>query len=107
MTHWWLGIVLALAGAHTADGITTRGMLNRGGYEAESAWIIGRHPSNPAIAGYLGGEFAANAGVLWFTERSKHKWVRITGRVVSIGFAAWRVRDAIHNTTVCPHTCRR
>ena len=71
--------VSLLAAAKTADAITTRQLLNRGGQELNP--IFGRHPSPAKQAGINLGVFVAQAGLFYLTEH-RHAWVRWTGRAL-------------------------
>lgn len=42
--------------------------------------LFGPHPSPAAQAGINLGIFAAQSAAFYFTERSRHKWIRWTGR---------------------------
>ena len=70
--------VSLLAAAKSADAITTRQLLDRGGWENNP--VFGRHPSPGKQAGINAGIFAAQSAALYFTERSRHSWIRWTGR---------------------------
>lgn len=68
-----------LSASKTADAITTRQLLDRGGHENNP--LFGPHPS-PAKQSLINlGFFAAQAGVFHLTERNRHAWVRWAGRV--------------------------
>lgn len=64
--------------AKTADAITTRQVLDRGGWENNP--IFGRHPSPAKQAGINLGIFAAQSGALYLTEHSRRSWIRRSGR---------------------------
>ena len=71
--------VSLLAASKAADAITTRQLLDRGGWENDP--IFGRHPS-PAKQSLINlGIFGAQAGVFYLTEHNRHAWVRWAGRV--------------------------
>ena len=72
--------VSLLAASNTADAITTRKVLDRGGWENNP--VFGRHPSPGKQAGINLGIFAAQSAGFYLTERSKHAWVRWTGRAL-------------------------
>ena len=73
-----------LAASKTADAITTRQLLDRGGWENDP--IFGRHAS-PAKQSLINlGIFGAQAGVFYLTEHSRHAWIRWAGRAL-IGHA--------------------
>ena len=67
-----------LAASKRADAITTRQLLDRGGWENNP--VFGRHPS-PAKQSLINlGFFVAQPGVFYLTERNRHSWVRWAGR---------------------------
>ena len=70
--------VSLVAASKTADAITTRHLLDRGDWENNPAF--GRHPSPTQQAGIHLGIFTAQSTVFYFTERSRHKWIRWAGR---------------------------
>jgi hypothetical protein len=74
----FLAGVCLLAAAKTADAISTRQLLDRGGWENNS--LFGRYPSPAKQAGINAAMFAGQTAVFYFTERSRHAWVRWTGR---------------------------
>ena len=59
-----------LAGAKTADAITTRQLLDRGGWELDPNF--GSHPSPAKQAGINAGIFAAQSLAFYLTERNRH-----------------------------------
>ena len=75
----FLAGVSLLAASKTADAITTRQLLDRGGWENNP--VFGRHPSPAKQAGINLGFFAAESGVFYGTEHNRHAWVRWAGRV--------------------------
>lgn len=76
--------VSLLAASNTADAVTTRQLLDRGGVELNP--IFGGHPSPVKQAGINAAVLAAQATAFYFTERSRHKRIRWTGRAL-IGLA--------------------
>lgn len=74
---FWTGVGF-LAAAKTADAITTRQLLNRGGVELNS--LYGRHPSAAKQSLINLGFFAAESAVFYLTERNHHKPIRWIGR---------------------------
>ena len=72
--------VALLAASNVADAITTRQLLNRGGWENNP--IFGKHPSPAKQAGINAGIFAAQSFAFYLTERNRHAWVRWTGRAL-------------------------
>ena len=83
---FWLGTAL-LAASNTADGITTRQVLDRGGQELNP--MFGRHPSPARQAGIDAALFAVQVIAFHFTERSRYKPVRWAGRL----FIAYQIAD--------------
>ena len=82
--------VSLLAAAKTADAITTRQLLDRGGWENNSAF--GHHPSPAKQAGINLAFFASESAVFYLTERNRHSWVRWAGRA----FLAHSIADHAH-----------
>jgi hypothetical protein len=72
--------VSLLAASNVADAITTRQLLDRGGWENNP--IFGKYPSPAKQAGINLGVFVAQAGAFYLTEHSRHRWVRWTGRAL-------------------------
>lgn len=72
--------VSLLAASKTADAITTRELLDRGGHENNP--IFGRHPSRAKQSFINLGFFAAESIAFYVTEHNRHTWVRWTGRVL-------------------------
>jgi hypothetical protein len=70
--------VALLAAAKTADAITTRQLLDGGGWENDP--VFGRHPAPAKQAGINLALFAGESAVFYVTERNRHAWVRWTGR---------------------------
>ena len=66
--------VSLLGAAKTADAITTRQLLDRGGHENNP--IFGSHPSPGTQAGINLGIFTAQSGALYLTEHSRRSWIR-------------------------------
>ena len=69
-----------LAAAKTADAITTRQLLDRGGWENDP--VFGRHPSPTKQAGINLAFFAGESAVFYLTEHNRHAWIRWTGRAI-------------------------
>jgi len=76
-TIFMAGVSL-LAASKTADAISTRQLLDRGGWENNP--IFGRHPSPAKQAGINLAFFAGESALFYLTERNHHAWVRWTGR---------------------------
>lgn len=66
------------AAAKTADAITTRQLLDRGGWENNP--VFGRHPSPAKQAGVNLAFFAGESARFYVTEHNRHAWIRWTGR---------------------------
>lgn len=77
--HIFITGISLLAAAKTADAITTRQVLDRGGWETNP--IFGRHPSIARQVGINAGSFAVQSVAFYFTERNHHRWIRTAGRV--------------------------
>jgi len=83
-----LGSLYAADFALTARGITNGGCTVINGQlwncshrpMAEQNPLLGRYPSNAKITAYAGGMWAAESLVLRKTERSRHAWIRWSGR---------------------------
>jgi len=67
-----------LATAKTADAITTRQLLDGGGWENDP--VFGRHPSPAKQAGINLAFFAGESALFYVTEHNRHAWIRWTGR---------------------------
>ena len=76
-----------LAASQTADAITTRQNLNRGGIETNH--VYGSRPSPGIEAGINLGFFAADTGILYLTGHSRHRLIRWAGRA----FVAYEIAD--------------
>jgi len=74
----FLAGVSLLAASKTADAITTRQLLDRGGRENDP--VFGRHPSPAKQAGINLAFFAGESALFYLTEHNHHAWVRWTGR---------------------------
>src|SRR5271157_451073 len=72
--------VSLLAASQLADAVTTRQLLDRGGWETNP--IFGKYPSPGRQAGMNLVLFAARTTTFYFTERSHRAWVRWTGRAL-------------------------
>ena len=70
--------VSLLAASKTADAITTRQLLDRGGWENDP--VFGRHPSPVKQAGINLAFFAGESALFYLTEHNRHTWIRWTGR---------------------------
>jgi hypothetical protein len=74
---FWTGVSL-LAASKTADAISTRRLLNDGGWETNS--IYGREPSPGRQAGINAAFFAGQISLFYLTERSSNRYIRWAGR---------------------------
>lgn len=97
---FWAG-VSALAASKTADAITTRRSMNRGGWENNP--IFGSHPTPARQAGINAAFFASQVGVFYLTEHSRNHWIRWTGRtyigLVSANHIDLAVQNAVNTGT--------
>lgn len=94
---FFAGISL-LAVSKTADAITTRQLLDRGGHENNP--IFGPHPS-PAKQSLINlGIFGAQATAFYLTEHNRHAWVRWTGRALIGHFIVEHSRLAACNAGI-------
>ncbi|MDD5034114.1 MAG: hypothetical protein PHE55_05095 [Methylococcaceae bacterium] len=84
-------LALVDGGVTTADFVTTRMILARGGQESWSAWYYGRHPSAARgglqiAAWYIGSQLLAK----WFDLRGHHRlartiqWLKIGGESFAV-----------------------
>ena len=94
--------VSLLAAAKAADAITTRQLLDRGGWENNPAF--GRHPSPAKQAGINAGIFAAQSFAFYLTERNRHAWVRWTGRALLATATEEHARLAACNAGLNTHS---
>lgn len=98
----FIAVTALLAASKTADAITTRQVLDRGGWENNP--IFGPHPS-PAKQSLINlGIFGAQAGVFALTERNRHGWVRWTGRALLAHVVVEHSRLAACNAGVDTHS---
>ena len=67
-----------LAGSTVADAVTTRQLLNRGGFERNP--LFGKNPSPAKQAGINAVFFAGSVTAFYFTEKSHNRFVRWAGR---------------------------
>jgi hypothetical protein len=93
--------VSLLAAAKTADAITTRQLLDRGGWENNS--VYGRHPSPGKHAGINLALFAGEPAVFYLTEHNRHSWIRWTGRALLAYSIADHSHAAACNAGINPH----
>lgn len=94
--------VAALAAAKTADAITTRQLLDRGGWENNPEF--GRHPTPARQVGINAAWFAAQAFLFYKTEKSSNRYVRWIGRGYISFSVVQHARLAACNSTVDPHS---
>ena len=91
-----------LAASKTADAITTRRLLDRGGWENNP--IFGPYPSPPEQSRINLGIFGAQAGAFYLTQRNRHGWVRWTGRALVAHVIVEDSRLAACNARVDTHS---
>ena len=107
MTPWFLPLVLLLAGAHAADGVTSAQAQRRGAWEANTLDYGGHHPTDARLAAVQSAYFAGEAAALWFTGKSQHRAVRWAGRAAIVAFSVYHAGLAVHNSHVCREgTCQ-
>ena len=97
--RFWTTFSLQTA-AMTADFVTTRQSLARGGVETNR--IYGSHPSNARL--YSIGvplEFLVAYGS-YAASQDKNKAIRQIGWILPSAVIGLHIRAAIHNTNVCP-----
>jgi hypothetical protein len=98
----FLGGVSLLAASKTADAITTRQLLDRGGWENNS-WL-GRHPSNGRLSGLAAAEFVGQGSLFYLTEHNRRSWIRWTGRAYLGLVIVNHVKLAACNSKIDPHS---
>ena len=91
-----------LGAAKTADAISTRQLLNRGGGEGNP--IFGLNPSSGKQAGINAGFFIAQSTLFYLTEHNHNAWVRWTGRVWLGATIANHAQLAVCNARLVPHS---
>ena len=94
--------VSLLGAAKTADAITTRQVLDRGGWENNP--VFGRHPSPAKQAGINVGIFGAQAGLFYLAEHNRHAWVRWTGRALITNVIVEHAQLAACNAGIDTHS---
>jgi hypothetical protein len=94
--------VSALAVSKVADSLSTRSLLDRGGWENNP--ILGRHPSSGRISGYMAATFIGESTTFYFTERNHRSWVRWIGRAYIGLVVEEHVRLAACNARVNVHS---
>lgn len=98
----FLAGVSLLAAAKTADAISTRQLVDRGGWENNP--LFGPHPS-PARQSLINlGIFGAQTGVFYLTEHNRHSWVRWTGRALIGHVIVEHARLASCNASIDPRS---
>jgi len=101
---FFIGVGL-LAAAKSADILTTRSLIERGGVELNP--LLGRHPSTSRQVGVNAAFFAAQTLTFYLTERSSRRWVRWTGRAWMAGAIADHAQLAACNSTIDPKGTER
>jgi hypothetical protein len=98
----------ALAISSSFDWATTVDCIQRGCQEFGSRWAIGPQPSNPRIIRFASACFAMETTTLYFTERSRHRWLRWAGRAYVSYSVIGHVKSGFRNRTICQPetTCR-
>jgi len=91
----------ALAASQIADTLTTESVINHGGHEQNP--IFGRHPKPVPYAMTNLGIFAAQVGIFYLTEHSKHPAIRWTGRAFIAAVTVNHAHLAVCNATINPH----
>jgi hypothetical protein len=98
-----------LATSSSADFLTTRQLLDRGGHENNS--LLGSHPSNGRITAFAASYFAAQSTAFYFTERSPRRIIRWMGRAYMglaifehARLAACNSKVEVHSSVA--HNCR-
>jgi hypothetical protein len=90
-----------LAASTTADAVSTRILLNNGGWENNSEY--GLHPSVAKQAGINAAFFAAEVGIFTYTERNRRWYVRWGGRAYVGLVVANHFELAACNATIDTH----
>ena len=98
---FWIGTA-GLAAAKIFDAIETRKLLDRGGWENDP--VYGLHPSPARQAGVNAAFFAGQVTLFYFTERSKRRWVRWTGRTFIGLTVASHVRFGACDASINTHS---
>lgn len=94
--------VSLLAASQVTDALSTRSLLDRGGWENNP--VYGRHPSNARLTGINAAFFIAQTTAFYFTERSPHRWLRWTGRTLMAFSIGEHTRLAACNSAVDTHS---
>ena len=101
MTWTLLVLLLVSSGSKAADAWTTSDCIARGCRERISAWATGPRPSPLRLALTAAAGQGAQTAALVYTERSRHAWVRWTGRAATVALAGWEVDLAAHTPALC------
>ena len=91
----------ALAASQIADTLTTESVINHGGHEQNP--IFGQHPVPVPYAMTNLGIFAAQVGIFYLTEHSKHPSIRWTGRAFITAVTVNHAHLAACNASINPH----
>lgn len=94
---FWAGVSL-LAASKTADAITTRRVLDDGGWENNPAF--GRNPTAARQAGLNTAYFAAAVSAFYLTEHSRSRAVRWGGRAFIGLVVANHIKLAAGNSSI-------
>lgn len=107
--HIFVVGVSLLAVSKSADALSTRSLLDRGGWE--NTPVLGRSPSPQRQAGLNALVFVGQSGLFYATEHNRRSWVRWAGRayialeiVNHIKLATCNAGIDVHSTIV--HNCR-
>ena len=90
-----------LAASQIADTLTTESVINRGGHEQNP--IFSQHPQPLPYAMTNLGIFAAQVGIFYLTEHSKHPAIRWTGRAFIAAVTVNHAHLAACNASINPH----
>ncbi len=91
----------ALAISSSFDWTTTVGCIQRGCQEDSSRWAIGPHPNSSGITRFASAWLAMQTTTFYFTERSRHRWVRWAGRAYVTYSVIDHVGHGFRNRGIC------
>jgi hypothetical protein len=101
---FWTGVSL-LAASNVADMKTTDSVLHGGGVEYDP--LFGTHPSRARLWGESTAFFAAGSVGFYFSEHSRHRWIRWTGRAVMVTAIELHIQMAYQNSTLWRYRTHR
>jgi hypothetical protein len=87
-----------LGGSRSADMLTTRLQLDKGGLETN--WLYGPRPSNARLVGVSAAFFVLDSGVAFVAEHSSKRPIRWLGRALVAGEVASETRLAACNASL-------